>query len=32
MDARIDGVFESIPTPAGRTGAQLLLAQFHLYL
>jgi hypothetical protein len=32
MDVRIDGVFESVPTPVGRTGAQLLLAQFHLYL
>ncbi len=32
VDVRIDGVFESVPTPVGRTGAQLLLAQFHVYL
>ncbi len=32
MDIRIDGVFESVSSPAGRTGAQLLLAQYHLYL
>jgi hypothetical protein len=32
MDIRVDGVFESVSSPAGRTGAQLLLAQYHLYL
>jgi hypothetical protein len=31
-DFRIDGVFESLADASGHTGAELLLAQFHLYL
>ena len=32
MDIRIDGVFESIAGPGTHSSAQLLLAQYHLYL
>ena len=33
MDVRVDGVFESVAIPGGNhTNAELLLAQYHLYL
>jgi len=32
LDVRVDGIFESIASPGGNIGADLLLLQAHLYL
>jgi hypothetical protein len=32
MDVRLDAIFQSIPSPVGAVGAELLLGQLHLYL